>query len=278
MRSTPWTDDHDRLLAASAPDPIVTDDAVDRLWDRIAETIAAPPPRRRRRRGRRTRTAVAAVIGAAVIGTSGLAVADHYTAHTGRGPSDAEDLRLGGPGERLDPAAPDYGAVVAQETADIPFPSADSRRFAVQDQVHDARFAVPGKEGVSVGAIRAWVADAALCAWSNQWAAATRDGDDAARTEAIDVIRQAPTWPAVVAIDPHPSTRMEAVESFDRNGKRRVGQREDDSQFYYLAELGRVVQGRSTDAVARVLATYNGYCRTALVPDLPEADPMFGTN
>lgn len=210
-----------------------------------------------------------------MLGTSGLAVADHYSAHTGRAPLDAEDVRLGGPGERLDPGAADYGAVVAQETADIPFPDAASRRFAVQDQVHDARFAVPGKESVASGALRAWVADAALCAWSNQWAAATRDGDGAVRDEAIRMIHEAPTWPAVTDLDPHPFVRWETVESLDGNGRRTVERLRDDSQFYYLAELGRAVDGTRLDVVADVLAENNGYCRTALVPDLPQADPMF---
>jgi phage tail protein X len=270
MTATRWTEEHDRLLSAAAPDVGVSAEDVERGWHRVAPRLSARPSRRRRR------IAAATVIAAVVLGTSGLAVADHYSAHTGRGPLDAEDLRLGGPGERLDPGAADYGAVVAQETADIPFPDAASRRFAVQDQVHDARFAVPGKESVASGAVRAWVADAALCAWSNQWAAATRDGDAAARAEAIRMIHQAPTWPAVTDLDPHPYLRWETVESVDENGKRTVEKLRDDSQFYYLAELGRAVEGTRPAVVAAVLAANNGYCRPSLVPDLPAADPLFG--
>jgi hypothetical protein len=271
MRSTPWTDEHDRLLTRAAPETATPDDAaLDRVWNRVAAGLTHSRPRRRR-----GRIAVGLAIGAVLLGTSGLAAADLYTAHTGKGPADSEDLRLGGPGERLDPAAPDYGKVVARETRDIPFPSVAARAVAVEDQVHDARFATPGGERVAVGAIRAWVADAALCSWSNQWAAATRGGDEAARDEAIRVIHQAPGWSAVTAIDPHPYTRTKTLKVTDPQGNTTPQTFRDDSQFFYLAELGRAVEGANTSAVAKVLAENNGYCRPALVPDLPHADPMY---
>lgn len=273
MRTTPWTDVHDRLLADAAP--IVagsSDEELERVWIRVAGTIeGAGKPRRRR-----GRIAAGAVVGAVVLGTSGIAAAELYTAHTGKGPIDAEDLSLGGPGERLDPAAPDYGKVVAEETADIPFPSSAARRFAVQDQVHDGRFAKPHTESVSVGALRAWVADAALCSWSNQWAAATRTGDEAARAEAIRMIQDAPTWPAVVAIDPNPYSRTETQEVTGEDGITRTESFPDESQFYYLGALGVAVQGRDPDVVAEILAANNGYCRPGNVPDLPTANPLFG--
>lgn len=272
MRATLWTDVHDRLMSDAEPQvPESPDAELERVWIRVAGAMEGDGGPRRRRRGR---IAVAAGIGAAVLGTSGLAAAELYTAHTGKGPVDVEDLSLGGPGERLDPVAPDYGKVIAEETADIPFPSPESREFAVRDQVHDARFATPGSERVSVGAVRAWVADAALCAWSNQWAAATRDDDEADRAEAIGMIQDAPTWPAVVAIDPHPYSRMETQEVTDGNGNTRTERFPDESQFYYLGALGEAVGGRDLGAVAEVLAANNGYCRPELVPDLPEADPL----
>jgi hypothetical protein len=271
MRATSWSDEHDRLVADTAPPvPEPSEGELDRVWTHVAARISSGG-RRRRRWGR----IVAAGIGAIVLGTSGLAAAELYTAHTGKGPVDAEDLSLGGPGERLDPAAPDYGKAVAQAIADIPFPNDASRVFAIQDQVHDARFAKPGDERVSVGALRAWVADAALCSWSNQWAAATRDGDEAARAQAIEMIHDAPSWPAVVAIDPKPYSRTERQEVTDPNGNTYTEVVPDESQFYYLGDLGRAVHGRDVDAVATLLAANNGYCRAQLVPDLPKADPLF---
>ena len=272
MPTSPWTAEHDRLLRRAVPvvaEPLAVE--VDRVWNRVSAVVADVGPSRRRRR----RITAAFAIGAAVLGTSSFAAADLYTAHTGKGPIDAEDVRLAGPGERLDPAAPDYGAVVSQETKDIPFPTAAARGFAVRDQVRDARDATPRNERVAVGALRGYVADAALCAWSNQWAVATRDHAASARAESIRVIRQAPTWPAVTALDPHPYSRTQTLRATDALGSTSTRKFRDNSQFYYLAELGEAVGGTDPQAVAEVLAENNGYCRAGLVPDLPQADPMY---
>jgi hypothetical protein len=247
-----WTDAHERLLGVTVPPvPEVPDAEVERVWARVGPTLDQHVPARRR--GRRLRVGIAAGVSAAVLGTSGLAVADLYTARTGEGPVDAEDLRLGGPGEKLALAAPDFGEVVAEETADVPFPTSEARTLAVRDQVHDARSAGTD-EFVSTGAIRAWVSSAAVCAWANRWAAATRSGAEDERAEAIEMIQAAPTWPAIVAIIPS------APEP-----------------YVYLDALGRAVEGRRTGPVARLLAAHNGYCRPGLVPDLPHADPMNGS-
>lgn len=271
MRATSWTEEHDRLMVDAAPPfPEASDAELARVWNRVASAVEGDTKSPRRR----GRVVVGAVVAAVVLGTSGIAAAEFYSAHTGKGPVDAEDLRLGGPGERLDPAAPDYGKVIAEETADIPFPSLETREFAVQDQVHDARFAVPGSERASVGAIRAWVADAALCAWSNQWAAANRDGNAADRAEAVGMIQAAPTWPAVVALDPDPYSRMKTMDVTDDEGNTHTEHYRDESQFYYLGALGKAVQGQDLDTVAELLADNNGYCRPELVPDLPKANPL----
>lgn len=270
MHGTSWTEEHNRLMVDAAPPfPEASEAELTRVWNQVAGAMQSggKPPRRR------GAFAVGAVIVAVVLGTSGIAAAQLYSAHTGKGPSDAEDLRLGGPGERLDPAAPDYGRVIATKISDIPFPSIGAREFAVQDQVHDARFAVPGAERVAVGAIRAWVADAAVCAWSNQWAASTRVGNAVDRAEAIGMIEAAPRWSAVVALDPHPFSRIETQQVTDNKGKSRTEHYRDESQFYYLGALGDAVRGQNLDAVARLLAANNGYCRPQLVPDLPNAIP-----
>jgi hypothetical protein len=187
---------------------------------------------------------------------------------------DAEDLRLGGPGERLRMSAPDYGQVVDEETRDILFPSAEARDLALQQQVDDARGS-QSDEFVTTGAVRAWVADQAMCAWSNEWAAATRDGDTAGRAQAIEVVRSAPAWPAVVALDPEPYRRMETSYVDDGEGNITTERSPDESHFFYLGALGEAVTGRDPGAVARVLAASNGYCRSELMPALPEADSMW---
>lgn len=270
MRTTPWTDDHDRLVAEAAPAaPEAVDIDIDRVWHRVHVTMTEEA---RKRRG--LRLLAAGVLAAGVLGGTAVATADHFSARTGKGPVDAEDLRLGGPGESLDVGAPDYGEVVAEESADIPFPTEGFRAIAIRHQLHDVRFAGPGEQYVSTGALRAWLADQALCAWSSEWAAATRSGDEAARTEAIETIQAAPTWPAVVDLDPAPYSRMESGEEEGEDGEVRTFRYRDESQFYYLAALGEAVDGRSIDAVAEILAENNGYCRPELVPDIPRADAM----
>lgn len=269
MHPTPWTDAHDRLLQAAAPQVFEGSAAdAERIWLRVAPTVELGGRSRRRR----VRIGIAAGLSAVVVGTSGLAAAELYTARTGEGPVDAEDLRLGGPGEKLRLSAPDYADVIAEETADIPFPSEASRERALRQQVRDVRFA-RDNEFASTGAVRAWVARSAVCSWSNQWAAATRDHDEAGRAEAIGMIQDAPTWPAVVAIDPEPYSRMESQQVTDGKGHTWTEHYRDTSQFFYLGPLGEAVEGRDVEAVGRLLGESSGSCRGD-VPDLPQADPM----
>lgn len=271
MKHAEWTENHDRLLAGSSPhveEPAEAELA--RVWNRV-ETGLTP---HEARQGRRWWVTAGVGVGAVVLATSGIAAADLFSARTGHGPSDQEDAALGGPGERLDPAAPDYGDVIAQEIVDIPFPTDSAREFAIADQVNDARSARPGAERVSTGAIRAWIADAAVCAWSNQWAAATRDGDSTARGEAIEVIDEAASWPAVVAIDPTPYSRLEPIKVLGPDGNVVEEMVRDESQFYYLGALRDAMEGTEPGVVAAILREDNGYCRPELVPDLPKANPM----
>ena len=270
MRTTPWTDVHDQLLQdAEPPVPEPTGEDLARVWSLVDREMRDSRPSRRRR----VRVGVAAGISAVVLGTSGLAAAELYTARTGEGPVDAEDLRLGGPGEKLQLAAPDFGEVITEETADIPFPSSETRALAIQKQVDDARRA-QNDEFASTGAVRAWVARSSVCSWSNQWAAATRDNDEAARTEAIGMIQAAPSWPAVTTIDPEPFSRMETREVTDGKGHTWTESYRDSSQFFYLAALGEAVEGRDLGAAGQILAEGYGSCWTDEVPDLPQADPM----
>ncbi len=274
MNPTSWTDAHDRLLADTAPPvPESPGAELEQIWAQTARAIEGEGSRVRRRRVG-VRVGVAAVIGAAVLGSSGLAAADLITARTGEGPVDAEDLRLGGPGEKLMLAAPDFGDVIAEETVDIPFPSREAREISLRDQVHDERFAGTD-EFTTTGNVRAWTAKMALCSWSNQWAAATRDNDQAARAEAIDMIQAAPTWPAVTAIDPEPYSRMETQKVADEEGNVTTEHYRDESLFFYLGPLGQAVEGSDPAAVGRILAKDSGACVAELVPDLTQADPLY---
>lgn len=272
-----WKDDHAKLLADAAPafEP-VTQDELTRSWNRVA-ALAAEPARPGRRR---TRLAVIAALATTLTGVSGVAVADLITARTGEGPRSAEDLRLGGPGEKLDLSAPDLGEVIAEETTDIPFPSDEARRKALQIQVKQSAVE-PGSETqlASTGAFRGWIADSAVCSWANQWARATRTGDEDARAEAIAMIQSAPSWPAVVDLDPEPYSRWSEPRVTPKtqqvpDGKTTWTERYlDTSRFWYLGDLGEAVTGTDTAAVAAVFVGNGGGCEEPLVPDLPDAYP-----
>lgn len=272
---TPWSEEHTRLAAMAVPVVDATSDTeVDRVWNRIGPVVAdGARPRRSR-----LRMVVGAGVVAAVVGVSGFAAADIFSARTGRGPVDAEDLLLGGPGEKLDPAGPDFASVIAEEATDIPFPSTEARQqtvaFWTDDLTRDDP--APGTSAVSTGALRAWMASDAVCFWANQWAVATREGDAAARRAAVAVIDAADAWPAVTDLDPTPYARWQTVEVEDRQTNEVTTTRvRDESHFFYLSRVERAAAGTDLDAMARALLGSGRGCWTQQVPDLPMADPMY---
>lgn len=205
----------------------------------VQRRLAASPEPRPRRRWR----VVAAVAATCVIGTTGAATAGMFSAHTGRGPADAEDVELGGPGERLDAAAPDFAEVLDGLTADIVFPSPSTRSRALAWQVDDLS---TSHALVSEGSVRLWTAGNALCAWTNEWAVAAREGDTTARQAAARVIRRARGWPAITDTDPHLA---------------------GDSEFSWLPALERAVSDGDPDA-ARAPLHDHGACLPGLAPAL----------
>lgn len=269
MAPTSWTDRHDELVTTSTPEPRPASDAeLERVWNRVAGELPTTRPRRRR-----LRTLIGGAIVVAVVGVSGVAVADLYGARTGEGPGDAEDLLLGGPGERLDSSAPDFGDVVREETTDIRFPSEASRERSLRRQIRD-NVSKPGPDRtiVSTGAIRAWVAADAVCAWSDQWAVATRDGDGAARDEAVAMIRSAPRWPAIADLDPEPYGRWitQDVTDGERTWTEKIW---DYSQFFYLGAVTEAASGTDPDALGAAFLDNHAFCWSDMVPHLPQADP-----
>lgn len=272
--TTPWTDEHSKLVAAATPDaaqPSETD--LDRVWNRVAGELDAPPVRRRLK----VRMVVGAGAVAAVVGVSGFAAADILSARTGEGPADAEDLSLGGPGERLSPAGSDFASVIAEEAADIPFPSERARQQSVAFWAHDLSRDASGPQQtrVSTGALRSWMADDAICFWANQWAAATHSGDTDARQEAVDMIDAADTWPAVTESDPAPYSRWKTMQVEDESGKVTTERYRDESLFFYLRRVQRAAGGNDLDAMAGALRASGTGCWTYQVPDLPMANPMY---
>jgi len=209
---------------------------------------------------------------AGVLSVSGLAAADLLSARTGKGPVDSEDLTLGGPGERLDPAGPDFGRVLAEESQDIPFPSESSRDASLRYQLSGFRFdKVPGQSAVSTGALRAWVALDAVCAWADEWVDAGTRSDGDARAHAAAQIESALAWPAVTDIDPQPYSRPATHEAREEDGSVSTLRYRDESHFYYLHRVVAAVATSDTGKVAEALRSNGTGCDQSLVPHLPMA-------
>ena len=170
----------------------------------VSRSPTARQPARRRSIGR-PRTAMLVATG--VLATSAAVGAGVVlTAHTGQFPTKAEE-EIGGPGEALNPAAPDFREVALQVAADIPYPAGYQswRDFLIADEI---RHADGGVE--STGALRGWFAASAYCAWVHAWRQADIAGDAAAARHAAEVISQAPGWTAVTDEDPHPDPSVPA--------------------------------------------------------------------
>lgn len=234
--SPDWAEQHGTAVREAAPAvPPLGPDELDALWRRVEATTV-------RRARPRWRVALAGVFAVGLVGGAGVATADIWTAHTGQYAEDAESIELGGPGEYLDPDAPDFAAVVGEVTADIDFPSAEARESAVSWEAAD----LAGVAEVSTGALRLWTAGHALCAWSDSWALGLRSGDVAARDEAAGVILGARGWPAITDTDP------------DLAG---------ESEFAWLPSLEQAVRDGDTRA-ARDALSGHGACMPGLAPAL----------
>jgi hypothetical protein len=273
MKAQSWTDDHSRLVANAAPVVSeVTDAELTRTWHVVRAGMENPPRRKRRKR----RLMAAGIVAAVLAVPGGLAAADIWSARTGEYPSDAEDLRLGGPGERLDPAGPDFRRVIEEETADIPFPNEAARQVSISEHVRDAKGNDPirGTESVTTGAIRGWTAEHATCSWSNEWVRAIRAGDEAARAQAARMLREAHAWPSVTDLDPDQTTRTITQDVYDsETGRTTTESIPDPTQFYYLRLVSQAVKAGDIDALAAALAK-NAFCiGPSLMPDFAQALP-----
>lgn len=244
-RDQDWSEHHTNAIRDAAPAvPDFTEGEQVALWQRIETTDPTPSPRRTG-----WKVVVAGIVAAGVVGVgvAGAATGNVFSAHTGKGPVDAEDAELGGPGERLDPRAPDYATVVDKATADIEFPSGQSRERALSWEIEDAvESAREGAFLVTTGALRLWTAGHALCSWSDTWAAALRTGDTVTEQQAAGVILDARTWPAITDTDPEMA---------------------NESEFAWLPDLERAVRTEDP-AGARDALAGNQSCMPGLAPEL----------
>ncbi|MBA3783618.1 MAG: hypothetical protein H0X12_17430 [Nocardioides sp.] len=263
-----WTNEHSRLVAQASPP--VTEIDLDRTWAAIQTGIDTTAPARR---SRRARLMIGAGVAAAVVSVSGVAAAAILSARTGQYPSDAEDLRLGGPGEALDPAGGDFRQVIEEEIRDIPFPSMAARKISVDEHVGDlSRDNDPAS--VTTGAIRGWTAVHAVCSWSNEWVRAGREGDTTAEAKAANMLVEARHWPAITALDSVQRNGTLTMDVIDREtGQTTTETIPDPTQYYFLRLVSRAVKAGDVDALGDTLAD-NAYCiGTSLVPDFQQALP-----
>jgi hypothetical protein len=215
-----WRRASGSLELLQACDPVgrsaLASEGIEGALDEIGAAIAnrpAPSPRSTRRRSsgrRRTVLVVAATMLA--IGATIATAAGVFGAHTGLFPSKAEQA-VGGPGEALNPAAPDFRAVALQIASDIHYPNgyASWRDWVLQTQVASSGVGGPGESEspfpaglVSTGALHGWFAASAFCAWVQSWRQASIADDANATGQAAQTIAQAPGWTAVTDEDPHP--------------------------------------------------------------------------
>ncbi|MGD0166261.1 MAG: hypothetical protein ABSC51_03105 [Gaiellaceae bacterium] len=200
--------DHlDAFLEAGDPvDPApLRSEGIETALDEIGISITnrtRPTPRAAWRRVI-TRPRAALVIGFAVVGTgAAVAASSQLSAHTGQYMPKRE-VPMGGPGEILNPSAPDFKDVALQISSDIPFPKAYERwREAVIAANSFSETDV--QVSVSSGALHGFFAMSAFCAWVLDWRHAEVAGDTAAAGRAAQVISEAPSWEAVTDEDPHP--------------------------------------------------------------------------
>ncbi|WP_166134786.1 hypothetical protein [Nocardioides ochotonae] len=235
-----------RAVRDAAPDvPELTAEEKAALWARVE---AHQPAVGRRRRG--WKVVVAGVVAAALVGGAGAATAEVLSARTGEFPADAEAIELGGPGEYLDPEAPDFSDVLDEVSADIDFPSAESRDRALGWEL--TNYSDGSGATVSTGAIRLWMAGHALCSWTDTWAAALRTGDTATQHEAAQVVLDARTWPAITDTDPDLA---------------------NESEFDWLPELERAIEAADPAAARRALDPHQA-CMPGLAPELGMGEPQ----
>lgn len=177
-------------LALTAP-------GIDAAMEELGLAITGVSSHSPRKRLARPVFALGLAVLAVVIGGS-IATAAIFSARTGRTMPQAQ-VPMGGPGEELNPAAPDFYSVASQIGADIPYPLGYGKwRDLVISDVTDPSGLV------SSGALHGWFAMSAFCAWVRDWDMAVVAGDSPAAAQAAQTIAQAPHWKAVLDEDPHP--------------------------------------------------------------------------
>lgn len=164
---------------------------------------------RRRRRPLAPRGTVAIAVTVALLALGGAAYAGvrvFVNANTGK-QLHGWERKTAGPGDVIDSSGTNFDQVLENVSADIPFPKGyETWRTWQLTQVRMLTTCPPGsakgcKIEMPASQVRERVATGAFCAWVADWKAAKRSGDTASATEAAAMIKQAPSWKAVVAVE-----------------------------------------------------------------------------
>lgn len=190
----------DQLVTAADPAPDSPDAAaLDQVWARVSPSLDAGIVTPFRRRGRLIRVGV----GIAALAALTAAAAPFIATRTGEW-NTPEWVAVGGPGEDYRLNGTDFAQEIAALGTDIPYPDQASREEVLQNM--DADLGSLSEPAVaSTGALRAYLARGAICAWARTWQSANTAGDAQLRTTSTDALASALTWKAVTDIDPHPS-------------------------------------------------------------------------
>jgi hypothetical protein len=174
---------------------------IEEAMERLAHAIVRQRRVRSVPRSRRLKLAFAATIVAAIVGVGAATAAGVFHARTGLFPS-ATEVPMGGPGEELNPAAPDFRSVALQLSSDIPYPAG----YATwRDRVITLELRTAADGVLTTGALRGYFAASAFCAWVDDWRKATSAGNSSEAKQAATTIAAATGWSAVTAEDPHPN-------------------------------------------------------------------------
>ena len=188
-------------------DPLPTDAAasdrvvLDRTWARLEAELATSTvvPLRRRR----VRAVIAGTAALAVLCGGTAVAAELLKARTGVVATPSTQTEEFAPGEVIDLTAPDLREAVMELTRDVPFPSEAVRHSVVYgakdfDPIVSAG---PDKYVSSSAGERFTVARYAVCAWSDDFVAATAANDSTRRKADVTALAAAPAWRAFSLVD-----------------------------------------------------------------------------
>lgn len=267
----------DQLLrTAQGPAPADTQVIFDEVWARVSSAIdrsgsgaditdieqartrlLLDRERSARRRSRVNRLATAALVVAVASGGT-AAAAEFLSARTGQSLTGWE-IGAGGSGEIIDRGGDDLAAVVAAETADIPFPAGyeTERDFALG-------FYAPAEDGsaITLSHLRSSIAGAAVCSWTDVWAASNATGDTAGQDAATAQLQAAINWEPFITFATDHQEPAPADSTVPQ-----------DSYRWWLRPLAQAAaEGDRQQVLDLVAESHN--CTYQLIPVI-DADPSY---